>query len=661
MATEYTEVTTREAPGIEAYKLGLMQLAKDLVAAPPVGGLPAYQISGQNPLESQAMSLAQSGVGAFAPLIGQAGQTLQAGIGQLGQAGDAYQQAAQQAANAVRSYSPYQQGAAQGTVGSANIIADASRRGQQGIQRGIDAGNRAAQLASSDLGAVMSNVRGIAGDVGTELRSLGSDLAGMTGQRGDAALALAQQNQQRMADIGLGAQGIGDFALQQAMGQTGSAQQGMTGAAAESMRQALQAQQGLRQAKDFGLGTAQMGIATLADSMGAYDPSSVSSFMSPYEQQVIDQTMADLQRASDIAGRQEAAAAIQAGAFGGSRQGILAAERGRNLLEQQGRAAAQLRAQGYSQAQEQAQRAFEAQQARRQSGAQLTGSLGQAGAGTALQAAQAGGQLGLQGTDAAMRAAQQSGQLGLAGLELGTSSQMQAQQLMGQLESDAAKLGISTEEMAGRLGIDTAALRQQGLSESGRLSMSAEQQAADAAQARAALGLQAAQQAMSGSQNIGSMGMSQGQMQGALARQLSDIGAQGAQLGLAGADVQQGVASGMGALGQAYGALGTQQGNLAQTGQAMQTADINNLMGIGQYQRGVDQSILDAQRQTALQDIYEPYQRLGFYSDILRGAPSTQNTITAQTSPTASLGSQVIGGATTAYGLGRAASGAGII
>jgi hypothetical protein len=46
--------------------------------------------------------------------------------------------------------------------------------------------------------------------------------------------------------------------------------------------------------------------------------------MNPYEQAVIDATMADMQRASDIAGRAEAAQAVGAGAFGGSRQGIVA-------------------------------------------------------------------------------------------------------------------------------------------------------------------------------------------------------------------------------------------------------------------------------------------------------------------------------------------------
>ena len=717
MSTEYTEVITREAPGIEAYKLGLMELAKNLISAPPEGGLPAYQVAGQNALEQQAMQLAQSGVGAFAPLLGQAGQTMQRGVNTLGQAGNVYRQAANMvnqanlrgAQNAIRArqavagYDPYQRGAAAGTVASANIAADASRRGQAGIADAIRRGNIASQRGFRDLGTVMGNVRDVSGVAGGQLtdatargrdivgrtagdtRALGQGLAGAVDARTAAALGLSDANIGRMGQIGQQALGQADMG----MGQAGMAQMGMGDAAAESMRQALQAQGGLREASQFGLGTAMQGIGALGETTGAFDPRSVAEFLSPYDQTVIDQTMADLQRASDIAGRAEDAAAVQAGAFGGSRRGIMAAERGRNLLEQQGRVAAQLRSQGFAQAQQAAQQAFEQQQARRQQAAQLTGSLGQAGAGTALQAAQAGGQLGLQGTDAAMRAAQQGGALGLQA----TAQGLQATQLMGQLEADAAKLGISTQEMGARLGIDTTSLQQQAMLETGRMGLSAEQQAAanaaqqarigldaeraaaDAAAQRTQFGLQAAQQGMTGAQNIGQMGLSQAQLQGNLANQLSNIGQTGAQLGLQsaglgldaarlgmqGAGMKQNIASGIGALGQAYGALGTQQGNLAQTGQAMQTQDINNLMGIGQYQRGIDQSVLDATRQTALQDIYEPYQRIGFYSDILRGAPSTQSSITATTSPQASLGSQLVGAAGTAVGLGGAASRAGFI
>jgi hypothetical protein len=94
----------------------------------------------------------------------------------------------------------------------------------------------------------------------------------------------------------------------------------------------------------------------------------------------------------------------------------------RNVLEQQGRTAAQMRQAGFESAAQRAQQAFEAQQARGQQAAQLTGALGAQGAGTALQAAQAAGQLGL---SAEQLAAAQAGQLGQLGLSAQTAAGQQ--------------------------------------------------------------------------------------------------------------------------------------------------------------------------------------------------------------------------------------------
>lgn len=62
-----------------------------------------------------------------------------------------------------------------------------------------------------------------------------------------------------------------------------------------------------------------------------------------------------------------------------------------------------------------------------------------------------------------------------------------------------------------------------------------------------------------------------------------------------------------------------------------------------------------------MQNIYEPYQRLGFYSDILRGAPSTQSTLTVANTPNPSLLNQVVGGATAGLGIYGAANRGGLI
>ena len=45
------------------------------------------------------------------------------------------------------------------------------------------------------------------------------------------------------------------------------------------------------------------------------------------------------------------------------------------------------------------------------------------------------------------------------------------------------------------------------------------------------------------------------------------------------------------------------------------------------------QAELDAQRQSDLAQLYEPYQRLGFLSDIYAGIPTSQSTLTASSAP----------------------------
>jgi len=88
----------------------------------------------------------------------------------------------------------------------------------------------------------------------------------------------------------------------------------------------------------------------------------IGAYQSPYTQQVIDQSMADIQRQADIARRQAQSQAIGAGAFGGSRSALLESESQRPYIEQQARTAAGLRQAGF----EQAQRAAESDIARQQ-------------------------------------------------------------------------------------------------------------------------------------------------------------------------------------------------------------------------------------------------------------------------------------------------------
>ena len=65
MAYETQEVITRESPDIEAYKLGLMEQAKALASAPPIGGMPSYMLAGWDQGQTDAYNQAMGNVGNY--------------------------------------------------------------------------------------------------------------------------------------------------------------------------------------------------------------------------------------------------------------------------------------------------------------------------------------------------------------------------------------------------------------------------------------------------------------------------------------------------------------------------------------------------------------------------------------------------------------------
>ena len=277
--------------------------------------------------------------------------------------------------------------------------------------------------------------------------------------------------QQQAGD--LARQGVGAYApmLQAGAGSVG------TGIAA--------AQAGLNPLAASITSAGQIGQQTAANIL---NPNAAQAYMNPYEQAVIDQSMKDIQRQSDIQQQGLNAQAVGAGAFGGSRQGIQAAEQQRNTLDTQARTSANLRQSGYNQAQQQ-------QLAR----------------------------------------AQSAGQAGLAGAQL----------------------------------------------------------------------------------------------------------------------MQQGAAQ-YGQLGQGIGSLGMNQAKLGEAFQGLNLNDVNTLSSYGGQEQSQRQAELDAQRQTQYQNTMQPYQQLGFYSDIFQGMPTSQSTFTSQQQPSASPISQFAGLAGGLYSLGQA-------
>ena len=88
---------------------------------------------------------------------------------------------------------------------------------------------------------------------------------------------------------------------------------------------------------------------------------------------------------------------------------------------------------------------------------------------------------------------------------------------------------------------------------------------------------------------------------------------------------------------------GQQLAGLGQYQQQLQQGDIASQMAAGSTQQQQAQQIMDAQYRQQLQQIYEPYQRMGFVSDIYQGAPSSQMAISQGTAPTTNPLAQGVG------------------
>jgi len=96
----------------------------------------------------------------------------------------------------------------------------------------------------------------------------------------------------------------------------------------------------------------QTDAATAAAQLGTLvGPDAYQQFMSPYQQQVIDTTLTEFDRQQSIADTARRDQAIQAGAYGGGREGVLAAEAARGAATNRANLQAQLLAQGFQQAQ----------------------------------------------------------------------------------------------------------------------------------------------------------------------------------------------------------------------------------------------------------------------------------------------------------------------
>ena len=183
------------------------------------------------------------------------------------------------------------------------------------------------------------------------------------------------------------------------------------------------------------------GIGTIGQGVGMVGPSGVQQFMDPYQQQVTQQALAEIDRQANMARNTAAAQAVAAGAFGGGREGVQRAELDRNLQDIKSRRIAEDLQRNFLQAQQQQLRS-----------AATLGQLGQQTLAGGIAQQGLAEQIGALGTRA-----QQSGFADIQQL-LGLGS---LQQRQDQMQRDVARQNIleTQREPFGRLQFASDILR----------------------------------------------------------------------------------------------------------------------------------------------------------------------------------------------------------
>ena len=213
----------------------------------------------------------------------------------------------------------------------------------------------------------------------------------------------------------------------------------------------------------------------------------LGAYQNPFQSQVIDNTLGDLNKARQLQIQSDQDAAIGRGAFGGSRSALLESETNRNFAEEAARASGNLRSQGFDRAtslagqdigrqfdadryMSDADRAIAMQNATfgQQAGLAKQGLLGD----VSLNQARLNQQAGLSGMDAFNRRALQQGQFqqqaGMADMDAFNRAAMQGAQFRqqaGMAGADASNRAGSQQAQlnASRFGANQDALNRFGL------------------------------------------------------------------------------------------------------------------------------------------------------------------------------------------------------
>ncbi len=201
---EVTEQIVREAPQIEAYKLGLLQAAKNL--SEQQLPLPAYQVAGMTDLQKQSAQLAEQGIGSYQPFLQAGQQAVEAGIGAIGQSFGAPTTAQLQ-----QFQNPYQELVTQQALQEMRRQSDIARQGQaaQAVRAGAFGGTReGVQRAETERGLQDIMSQRIAQDLAQNYAQAQS-LFGQQQQRAQQAGQVYGQLGVQQAALGQSAQQLG--------------------------------------------------------------------------------------------------------------------------------------------------------------------------------------------------------------------------------------------------------------------------------------------------------------------------------------------------------------------------------------------------------------------------------------------------------------------
>jgi len=322
------------------------------------------------------------------------------------------------------------------------------------------------------------------------------------------------------------------------------------------------------------------------------DAGTIQSYMNPYQQLVTDIQKREAKRASDTQAAEIGQQAAAAGGFGGYREGILQAERERNLGQQ----LQDIQARGDQAAFAQAQKAFEADRAARLKQAQL-------------------------------------------GLQAGTAQEQARQQ--------AAKLGLSAQQQEEAARQAQEKFTQAQFAQNQQLQLAQQQEDRAAFQAGEAAAREAAQLGLS-AQEI-SERTKQAENQARMAAREFNVGAaqDRARLGLAGLQADQATRGQALDAARLLGSLGGQE-------QAMAFDRLQNLQAAGEIQRQLGQRGLDIGYQDFLRQQAFPREQLGFFSSMLQGLPIAPGSSMAAFGVAPTTGQQLLGAGIGGVGLYKA-------